>query len=101
MSGEIDPASHITIPPKVLAREVGDESVILSVESGSYFGLDAVGTRMWQLIGAGNTVRAICESMLQEFDTTPEQLTLDVSALLRQLAANQLVLIEPSSPEAR
>lgn len=37
----------VAIPAQVLARRVGEEIVILNLESGVYFGLDPVGARIW------------------------------------------------------
>ena len=37
---------RVTIPSQVMARTVGDETVILDLAGGTYYGLDAVGARM-------------------------------------------------------
>ena len=37
-----------SIPPDVLLQELQGESVLLNLSSGRYFGLNGVGTRMWQ-----------------------------------------------------
>ena len=39
----------ITLSPDVISQEVSGETVLLDLESENYFGLDAVGTRIWQL----------------------------------------------------
>ena len=48
--------SQFVVPPQVLARVVGEETVLLHLDSGTYFGLDPVGTRAWQLIQAGKSL---------------------------------------------
>ena len=48
--------SQFVVPPQVRARMVGEETVILHLESGIYFGLDPVGARAWQLIQAGKSL---------------------------------------------
>ena len=35
----------------VLSRILGGEAVLVSLGSGEYFGLNAVGTRIWELVG--------------------------------------------------
>ena len=40
----------ITISPEVMSQEVSGETVLLDLQSESYFGLDEVGTRIWQLL---------------------------------------------------
>jgi len=37
------------VPAHVLIRHLDGESVLLNLESERYFGLDATGTRMWEL----------------------------------------------------
>jgi len=38
---------RVTVPPHVIARRVGEDTVILDLASGTYFGLDPVGARIW------------------------------------------------------
>ena len=87
----MNPLERLAIPTPVMARQVGDETVILNLATGTYFGLDPVGTRMWQLIGEGRTMGEICESLLAEFEVTRETLERDVAALLDDLRAQGLV----------
>lgn len=91
------PSDKISASPQVVARQVGDETVILDLASGTYFGLDPVGARIWQLLADGKTIAQTCEVMVQEFDvsrTTLEQDTLD---LVNELAAKKLVAIVSSA----
>lgn len=83
----------IRIPTQVMARQVGDETVILDLASGTYFGLNPVGARMWQLIGDGNTLGNICESLLSEFDVERDELLGDVATLLGELRAQGLISV--------
>ena len=50
------------IPSTVMTRTIGDETVILDLAGGTYFGLDPVGARIWQLIEEGNTSRKFAMS---------------------------------------
>ena len=45
--------TRLSVPPQVMSRLVGDETVLLDLESGMYFGLDGVGQRIWKAIGEG------------------------------------------------
>ncbi|MBK6559590.1 MAG: PqqD family protein [Comamonadaceae bacterium] len=77
--------NKISIPSQVMARTVGDETVILDLASGTYYGLDPVGARMWQLMGEGNSLSAVCETMLDEYDVTREALASDILRLTEEL----------------
>ena len=81
----------ITVSPQAVARQVGDETVILHFGSGTYFGLDSVGARIWQLMGEGKTLAEICEVMLDEHDVSREDLERDTMILIQDLLARDLV----------
>ena len=84
-------SEKVSIPAQVMARQVGDETVILDLASGTYFGLDAVGARIWQLMGEGKTLAEICEVILDEYDVEREQLEADVLRLAAELVERGLV----------
>lgn len=83
----------LTIPGQVMAREVGGETVILDLDSGTYYGLDPVGARIWQLIAKGQTLTQVCEVMLSEYDVTREDIERDVLTLAQTLLEKQLVSV--------
>ena len=76
-----------------LFRELQGESVLLNLGSESYFGLDEVGTRMWVVLTAADSIQASYESLLAEYDVEPEQLREDLDALIGKLVAHGLVEI--------
>ena len=74
-----------------MARTVGDETVILDLASGTYYGLDPVGARMWQLMTDEQTLAAICDTLLDEYEVTREALEGDILRLTEELLAKGLV----------
>jgi hypothetical protein len=76
---------------EVVAREVGDETMLLDLASGTYFGLDRVGARFWQLLEAGRSAADARDTILTEYDVERERLDRDLEALLDTLAENGLV----------
>ena len=84
-------SDKVTIPTQVMARTVGDETVILDLASGTYYGLDPVGARMWQLMGEGQTLSAVCEVMLDEYEVTREALEGDILRLTDELQGKGLI----------
>jgi hypothetical protein len=83
----------VTIPDGVVFRELDGEAVILNLESGRYFGLDPVGTRIWQLLNAHGTLRRTLEALEEEFDAPPEQLSADLTEFVGQLHTRGLVTV--------
>ena len=94
----MDLDQRIAVSSDALFQEVEGEAVILDLAQGQYFGLDEVGTRIWQLLQTHGTVRAVFDQMLDEFDVEPERLEADLEALLQALADSGLVNLGPAGP---
>jgi hypothetical protein len=83
---------RLEVSDDVVVRDVGGETVLLDLASGTYFGLDAVGARIWQLIeDEGATLAGACDVIAEEYDVTREELERDVLALAGQLAEHGLI----------
>lgn len=88
--------TKVIISPEVLCQEVNGEMVLLDLKSETYFGLDATGTRIWQLISESGNLQSAFDSMLAEYDVEEEQLQREFTDLLVQLSDAGLVSISPS-----
>jgi hypothetical protein len=80
----------ISIPDHVMFRELQGESVLLNLDTETYFGLDDVGTRMWAVLAEAATVGQAYEILLEEFDVDPDTLRKDLGALVDQLVEKGL-----------
>ena len=83
--------TRFSLSPQAMARKIGEEIVILDLAGGTYFGLDPVGARVWQLIGEDKTLAEICETMLGEYDVLLEVIERDTVALAAELVAQKLI----------
>jgi hypothetical protein len=84
----------ISLSPDVISQEVSGETVLLDLQSENYFGLDEVGTRIWQLIGETGDLEAVYKTLLGEYEVSEERLLRDLDALLGEIAALGLVKLE-------
>jgi hypothetical protein len=84
----------ITLSPDVISQEVSGETVLLDLESENYFGLDEVGTRIWQLIKETNDLQAIFQTLLAEYDVSEDRLQQDLDNLLGEIAGLGLIRLE-------
>lgn len=78
----------------VIFQEVAGETVILDMRSEHYFGLDAIGTRFWELMKQGLTLAAISSQLLQEYEVDAAVLDGDLAALVRELLDAGLICEE-------
>jgi len=86
-------ANRVVVPKHVLVRHLDGESVMLNLETEKYFGLDATGTRMWQLVTAAPSVDAAYAQLLEEFEVEPDLLRANLTELLSRLLENGLLSV--------
>lgn len=87
-------ASKVHIGEEVLFREIDGEAVILHQETGKYYGLDEVATRMWTLLLRYGQVEPVYRELLQEYEVDAERLRQDLLRFVDELASRHLIQIE-------
>jgi len=76
----------------VVSRKVAGEMVLLDLASGLYFGLDPVGSRIWELLSQSPcSLEELCDAIEAEFDAPREQIERDVAELAGQFVEKNLV----------
>ena len=81
----------VAVNGNVVFKEIDGEAVLLDLERGTYFGLDSVGTRIWQTLVEHGCARPAMASLLEEFDVRPDALESDIIRLLGELRTNDLI----------
>jgi hypothetical protein len=95
----LDSSIHIT--PDVLDQQVQGESVLLHLGTESYFGLNPLGTFVWQRLKAGLTLRGIHALILGEYAVEPEPLERDLLNLVDALHSSGLIqVLSPDGDDA-
>jgi coenzyme PQQ synthesis protein D (PqqD) len=82
---DVASTDQFLVHPSVITRELSGETVLLNLESGVYYGLDTVGTRVWQLLTQGRTIASVCDTMIEEYDVAAQVLHADVMRLVGEL----------------
>jgi hypothetical protein len=67
-------ANRAIVPEHVLVRHLDGESVLLNLNTEKYFGLDAMGTRMFALVTASPCIESAYEKLLEEYEVQGEVL---------------------------
>jgi len=89
-------SNRAVVPEHVLVRHLDGESVLLNLDTEKYFGLDAMGTRMWALLTKSPNVEAAFAALSDEFEVDPELLRTHLAELLTELMENGLLHVIPS-----
>lgn len=77
-----------------IAKQVGGETVILSIERGTYFGLDNIGTEIWGRLETPVRVEVLCDALVAKYNADRAIIERDVLQLLESLAANGLISVD-------
>lgn len=85
--------SKINKAPDLLAAEMDGEIVLLNVEQGSYYGLDAVGSDIWQRLEAPIVISDLASQLARDYDGDVETIESDLLALAAELHAEGLVTV--------
>lgn len=83
----------VILSPDVISQEVSGETVLLDLDRECYYGLDAVGTRIWQLIRDVGELGTIYNTLLEEYDVEPSRLQADLEALITDACARGLITL--------
>jgi len=87
-------SSIVVVSKEQVSADLAGESVVLHLKNGVYYGLDAVGTRIWALIQGPRPVSEIRDALLKEYEVEPDCCERDVLALLQELAAEGLIEVK-------
>jgi hypothetical protein len=82
-----------TVNPAVVYRSLSEGAVLFTTTDEVYFGLNAVGSRVWELLALHRTFDELCAALAQEYpDADPDTVRADVEGLLEELTSYGLVL---------
>lgn len=95
---EILDDSIVTVSPRQISSAMGAEQAILQLDSGKYFGLNPVGSRVWQLAAEPRKVSDILATLLAEYEVPADRCRADLLALLEKLRAAGLIEVRSAQP---
>ena len=94
MKSTILRSSIISVAKEQVSCDLAGEVAILDLKSGVYYGLNAVGARIWNLIQEPKTVSEVRDALLEEYNIKPDCCEHDLLALLQELAAKGLIEVK-------
>ena len=78
---------------ETISGHIDDDLVMMDIAKGSYFSLNSVATRIWQLLETPLTFEALCGLLVAEYDIGPDQCRADVDEYLSRMQGLGLVKI--------
>lgn len=92
----MDLTQKITFSQSVFAQEIDGEMVLLDMESENYFGLDEVGTSIWQAMQEKESLQEVFEVLMEQYEVEEEVLQKDLSDFVEKLLESGLVKVVES-----
>ena len=86
----------VTFADTVFAQEVDGEMVLLDMKSENYFGLDEVGTAIWQAMQEKESLKEVFEVLLEQYEVEEDVLKNDLVIFVKKLKESGLIKIEES-----
>jgi hypothetical protein len=89
-----DPSQPVIRSAEIPSTELKGETVLLSLEQQSYFGLRSTSQRIWQLLEHPHTLQQLRDELLQEYAVDAQQCERELAVFMQGLW--QARLIQPT-----
>ncbi len=86
--------TKIQLDPELLYSKIGDEIVLLTIESGKYFKVDAIGSRIWEIIKEPISIEKVLAQLVGEYEVSLAECEKDVMSFIDKLKEDNLILIK-------
>jgi hypothetical protein len=93
ISSTLHPSTRVAQAEQSISTVVEGEVVMMNLETNSYYGLDAIGSRIWDLIEEPKTIAEVCAQLMLEYEVDADTCVQEVSALIASLIEEQLARV--------
>ena len=90
----IEQTSILYRNPDLLMNTVNGETVMMSIERGNYYGMNATGNLIWSLLESEKTAGELADFLKNKFSLSDETVQKEVYPFLEQLVAEKIVIIK-------
>lgn len=94
MKSEVLKSTTIKAVQEQVSSNLGEESIVLNLKLGVYYGLNSVGTRIWNLIQSPKTLSEIQETIVAEYDVEAERCGNDIMEIFKGLKTAGLIEVQ-------
>jgi coenzyme PQQ synthesis protein D (PqqD) len=89
--------SVVVATPEQVSCALGEESAILNMKNSVYYGMNAVGTRVWNLLGEPKSIVQLRDTLLDEYEVEPARCEQDLLQLLEQMRTEGLIEVRTAA----
>lgn len=88
----------ITRNPETLSTDLAEQTVLMSTENGTYYGLTATGQDIWQQLAQPVSIRQLCQQLAAKYQAPQSTVEADTLAFLAYLEKRGLIVAAPGTP---
>ena len=86
--------SIITVSPNVLYKRLGEEVILINLETDRIFSLNQTGAKTWELIESTHSFDEVKKGLAEVYDVTPDALELELVQIIDSFTAEGFITIE-------
>ena len=91
---KLEANSRIQRHPNIVFSEIDGETVMMDSRFEKYFGMQAIGTRIWQLLEEETNLEAVCTQLTAEFDVDMQRCMEDAQPFVEELFEQDMVQLK-------
>jgi len=84
-------STMVVADDELLSVDLGQERVLLDMETASYYGLDEVSTRVVMLLETPRSVGSLCAELQDEYEVSEDRCHSDVVGVLGEMLQKKIV----------
>jgi hypothetical protein len=79
---------------QMLSTELDQETVLMSIDAGAYYGLKGTAQCIWEQLETPLTFSALVDRLVEEYEVSPEICAADLSGFLAEMEREGLLRVE-------
>jgi hypothetical protein len=79
---------------QMLSTELDQETVLMSIDAGAYYGLKGTAQCIWEQLETPLTFSALVDRLVEEYEVSPETCAADLSGFLAEMEREGLLRVE-------
>lgn len=87
----------VSVSPHQVSTTLGNESVILELQAGTYFGANEVGTAIWNYVQQPRQVADVIAHIVNNYEVSADQAEAEILNFVQNLVDKGLATVEHRS----
>lgn len=94
MTRHFNPQDKLVRAGEILSTELDQETVLMSIDAGAYYGMAGTARSIWEKLAAPITFSALVSELVEEYAISPADCCADVQGFLAEMEREGLVRVE-------